>query len=278
MALGAPAALWRLPASGSRLALLLGLPAWLAFVGALSYFGVLSNPALRPPGAICIFITVFLSSFFFAVRSKATLDLALKIPLRWMIGAQPFRVIVELFPHGLRHECPVPKLMPCEGGNIDIFIGLPAPNAYWLATRGRNGQRAALVWNVNRLRALLHQVTALGNEGAQGADAARPGRGALRRLALAGLIQFHVHGMQATLEMAPWSKIAPAASLRCGLGRRRPVALSDGCLREPRDGLDLTRFAAVARLLARHAGRFDPVSRSNACAHRGPARQRLSEA
>ena len=155
-ALAVAAAIWRFPTEGTWFQLMLGLPAWLAFVGALSYFGVIGNATLRPPGAIYIFVPVFLFIILFAVRSQAGSRLALEVPLSWLIGAQVFRLVVELFLHQLWKEGLVPRLMTYEGGNIDIFIGLSAPLAAWVATRGRSGQRAALLWNVMGLLALAN--------------------------------------------------------------------------------------------------------------------------
>ena len=156
IAVGVAATIWRFPTEGTWFRLMLGLPAWLAFVGVLSHFGVIGNATLRPPGAFYIFVPVFLFIALFAVRSQAALRLAIEVPLAWLIGAQAFRVVVELFLHQLWKEGLVPRLMTYEGGNVDIFIGLSAPVAAWLATRGSTGRRAALLWNAMGLLALAN--------------------------------------------------------------------------------------------------------------------------
>jgi hypothetical protein len=52
-----------------------------------------------------------------------------------------------------------PRLLTLSGGNIEILIGLTAPVAAWIATRGRRGRRIALVWNVIGLLSLLNVAT-----------------------------------------------------------------------------------------------------------------------
>lgn len=74
------------------------------------------------------------------------------------MGAQVFRVAVELGLHRLWVESLVPRLMTYEGGNIDIFIGLTAPFAAWIAGRGPFGRRLALGWNALGLLSLANIV------------------------------------------------------------------------------------------------------------------------
>jgi hypothetical protein len=134
------------------------LSVWLIFVGALAYFGVLRNPAMRPPGVALVIVPVAVFLIFFALRS-ATPGFALAFPLWILIAAQSFRILVELFLHQLWIEGLVPKMLTFAGANVDIYIGATAPLFAWLAIRGRSGLRLALVWNIAGLCALANVVT-----------------------------------------------------------------------------------------------------------------------
>lgn len=136
--------------------LLAGLSAWLVYVGLLSYFGVVANAALRPPGTAFLIGPVFLFVFLVLARSPAGARVALALPLWIVMGAQSFRIGVELFLHQLWLDGLAPRMLTYEGANFDILIGLSAPLAAWLSTRGRIGQRLALGWNVLGLLALAN--------------------------------------------------------------------------------------------------------------------------
>jgi hypothetical protein len=147
-----------LPSRGFLL-VALGLPTWLAYVGLLSALGVIRDTSLRPPGILYVFGPVILFMVLFAVRSKAGGALAQRIPLALLMGAQVFRVAVEVGIHRLSAEGLVPALMTFEGGNVDIAIGLSAPVVAWLWATGRLGTKAALGWNVIGLIALANVAT-----------------------------------------------------------------------------------------------------------------------
>ena len=147
-----------LGASASR-STLVGLLAWLAYVGTLSALGVVSNPALKPPGVLYIVVPVIAFVVLFAVRSQRGGTVARALPIGLLMGAQVFRVGVELGLHRLWQEGLVPRLMTYEGGNVDIFIGLSSPAAAWLARKGPIGRRAAIAWNILGLLALANIIT-----------------------------------------------------------------------------------------------------------------------
>ncbi len=136
-------------------ALAIGTAAWIAYVGFMSYFGVVGNPALRPPGAAYILLPV-IGLVVFLSRSVIGLRAALVVPVAVVIALQAFRIGVELLLHRLYVDGLVPKLMTYEGGNVDIVIGLSAPLIAWLSIRGRRGLQWALVWNVAGLAALAN--------------------------------------------------------------------------------------------------------------------------
>ena len=135
-----------------------GLPVWLGYVGTLSYLGVARDPALRPPGALYIVGPVFVFVALAVVRGHAAGALARIMPLALPIAFQTFRVVVELFLHRLWQEGLVPKMLTYDGANVDIWIGASAPIVAWLSTKGRGGERVALIWNVAGLLALANVV------------------------------------------------------------------------------------------------------------------------
>ncbi len=139
----------------AALTIVIGSIVWMTYVGLMSYFGAVSNTSLRPPGAAYVLLPVFVLVALL-VRSKVGLRTALALPVALVIGFQVFRVGVELLIHRLYADGMVPQLMTYEGGNVDVTIGLTAPLAAWLVTRGRGGQRLALAWNVIGLFALAN--------------------------------------------------------------------------------------------------------------------------
>jgi hypothetical protein len=140
---------------------LAGLSAWLTYVGLLGYFGVVKNTTMRPPGMVFLLVPIilFLLLFIvFIVRSTAGARVALAFPLWIILGAESFRIGVELFLHQLWIHGLVPKMLTFEGANVDIYIGASAGLIAWLSTRGRLGMRLALAWNVLGLLALTNVV------------------------------------------------------------------------------------------------------------------------
>ncbi len=134
------------------------LGGWLLYVGALSAMGVVSNPELKPPGVLYVVIPVAAFVAFFAVRSERGGMAARTLPIELLMGAQVFRVGVELGLHQLWQHGLVPRLMTYEGGNVDIFMGLSAPVAAWLIRSRKVGRGAAVVWNVCGLLALANII------------------------------------------------------------------------------------------------------------------------
>ena len=116
---------------------------WLTYVGLMSYFGVLRNPSLRPPGIVYILLPVFLYIAFGLLRSRTPI----LVPVFLLLSVQVFRVGVELFLHQLWRDGVVPKMLTFEGANFDILVGLSAPLIAWISTRGRRGLQLALGWS-----------------------------------------------------------------------------------------------------------------------------------
>ena len=140
---------------------LAGMAAWLTYVGLLAYFGVLKNTTMRPPGPVFLLVPVlsFLLLFFvFVIRSTAGARIALAFPLWILLGAESFRIGVELFLHQLWIDGLIPKMLTFDGANVDVYIGASAALIAWLSTRGRLGMKLALAWNVLGLLALTNVV------------------------------------------------------------------------------------------------------------------------
>jgi hypothetical protein len=139
--------------------LLSGLPLWLLYVGLLSYSGVVSNQALRPPGIVYVAFpaTVFVVIVF--AFSGAGARIASAFPVWVIVGMQTFRIGVELLLHRLWMDGLAPRVVTYQGDNIDIWIGLSAPLIAWLSMRGRWGEWLALGWNALGLLSLASAIT-----------------------------------------------------------------------------------------------------------------------
>lgn len=208
-------------ASGpSALAIQLGLPIWLAYVGVLSWSGVVGDAGLRPPGIVYVVAPAVLFVGLFAVRSRSGGTIARTAPLVLLIGFQVYRVGVELFLHQLWREGLAPRMLTFEGANLDIVIGLTAPLAAWLATRGRGGLLAALIWNGLGLVSLVNVVarSALTSPGPLNlihAEVANHAIGTFPYTFIAGFF-------------APLSVTLHVLALRAIAARRAPVTIPKG--------------------------------------------------
>jgi len=137
------------------------MAAWFAYVGLSAYLGVFKNTAMRPPGTVFLLVPVLLFLFLFFVfvfRSSTGARVALAFPLWVLLGAESFRIGVELFLHQLWIGGLVPKMLTFDGANVDIYIGASAAVIAWLSTRGKVGMRLALAWSVLGLLALTNVV------------------------------------------------------------------------------------------------------------------------
>jgi hypothetical protein len=132
------------------------LAIWLFYAAALGYLGVVSDQSLPVPGIFILLTPIIVFVSVVLVRSPVGGRLASSIPLALLIGLQAFRIGVELALHRLWELGSVPKLMTLGSGNVEILIGLSAPLFAWIATRGAEGRRIALVWNVVGLVSLLN--------------------------------------------------------------------------------------------------------------------------
>lgn len=140
------AAVVRYLPKGHKAPALIGLAVWLAYGAALGYGGVIANADLRPPGLFYLLAPMIMFVMFMA-RSAVGHLVALSFPIWLLLGAQSFRLVVEVFLHGLWLDARLPTMMTFHGANFDILIGMSAPLMAWLVVSRKVSDRVALGWN-----------------------------------------------------------------------------------------------------------------------------------
>ena len=133
-----------------------GLALWLTYAGVLGYLGIVASAphGLTGPALLVVPVVAFVALFL--ARSPAAKQVALAVPLSILLGAQTFRVGVELFLHELWLDGMAPRMLTYAGANFDMAVGLSAPIVAWAYWRGRIGERAALAWNIVGLALLAN--------------------------------------------------------------------------------------------------------------------------
>jgi hypothetical protein len=147
--------LWRLLSGGSRLLSLGLLMMWVVYTGAFSWFGLMRDPTLRPPGP-ALLVGPVVTTILLVTLLPSGRKLAAALPISVLIGMQLFRIGPELTIAVLHELGLAPKLLTLQGGNFEILIALSAPIFAWIATRSAIGWRIALVWNVIGLASLAN--------------------------------------------------------------------------------------------------------------------------
>lgn len=135
-----------------------GLGLWLTILAVLAWTGFFRNFAARPPRLLLVVLPPLLAILVLLFSRKVRL-LLLAIPPSWLLYAQSFRILMELFLWlGYRGDY-VPVLMTFEGLNYDIIVGLTAPMA-GLVFFGRNRYHRlqAVLWNVFGVALLLNII------------------------------------------------------------------------------------------------------------------------
>lgn len=122
VALGIASAIVRYFPAKTRLPALGAFSTWLVYIFVIGRSGILADTTRRPPGLAFFLVPMLLT--FLAIGFRPTgRDIATSLPLALLIGAQAFRVIVELFLHQLWLDGALPKMMTYQGVNFDIFVG-----------------------------------------------------------------------------------------------------------------------------------------------------------
>lgn len=133
------------------------LVAWLSWVGFLGLSGRLADLTLRPPaivfivGPLMVFMVLVLTTHWGGTFSMS-------FPIRLLLGAQVFRVAVEILLHLLWQDGQIPRMLTWDGANFDVVIGLTAPLAAWVVARGRAGRLLAQAWTVAGVLMLANVV------------------------------------------------------------------------------------------------------------------------
>lgn len=133
------------------------LAGWLTLSGALAALGVLSVWTAIPPRWPLLPLTALLTLIVLVTR-PATRRLIAHTPRHWLIGAQTFRVGVELVLYGLHATGRAPEQLTFAGRNFDILVGLTAPVVAYLVATERLPPIGVLVWNVCGLALLVNAV------------------------------------------------------------------------------------------------------------------------
>jgi hypothetical protein len=136
---------------------LVALSAWLAIAAVLAMSGLLSEWSARPPRWPLLPLTAF-AAIVAVIRSAAAQRVLSNIPPAWPIGAQTFRIGVELALYALYVAGRAPIQVTFEGRNFDVLVGLSAPFVAWLVARRGLGPKSAIAWNAMGLAVLANTV------------------------------------------------------------------------------------------------------------------------
>jgi CubicO group peptidase (beta-lactamase class C family) len=140
---------WRAAVAAGRMAV--GVAVWMAITHLAAQLGILRFDT-RPPTMVFLVIAVVVLSLGLGA-SPVGRRLALGLPLWVLVGAQSFRLPLELMMHRAYEAGLMPVQMSFSGWNYDILTGASALVVAALVGAGRAGRRTVRAWNV--LGALL---------------------------------------------------------------------------------------------------------------------------
>ena len=132
------------------------LALWLGYAGVIGQSGIVGDPTQRPRGLFLLLAPVLLFAVMGIGRSRIGLVLSERIPLALLLAFQTFRVGVELTLSSLHDAGLASRLLTLPGGNVEFLVGLSAPLAALISTRGPLGRRIALIWTIAGLLSLLN--------------------------------------------------------------------------------------------------------------------------
>lgn len=132
--------------------------AWMALFAALADRGVLARFDVRPPPLALAMLAFVLSGLLLGLSGVGR-KFARTLPLAWLVGAQIFRLPLEVVMHQAAREGVMPVEMSYAGYNFDIITGATAGVVAWLALRGRASPRLIFAWNVLGSLLLINIVT-----------------------------------------------------------------------------------------------------------------------
>jgi hypothetical protein len=120
---------------------------WMALFAVLAEAGVLARFDLRP-APLALAMATFVLSGLLLGSSPVGATFVRGLPLAWLVGAQGFRLPLELVMHQAAREGVMPVEMSFEGYNFDIATGASALLVAWLAGKGRASRGLIFVWNL----------------------------------------------------------------------------------------------------------------------------------
>lgn len=124
---------------------------WFLFLTLVSLTGIISNFDTLPPRFVIVVIPPIVL-LIILWRSKLMVQLLRKLPMKYMLNLQAFRIVVEIFLWLLFLENVLPIQMTFEGINFDVLVGLTGPIAAWFLLKNKKlAKKSLLIWNVSGL-------------------------------------------------------------------------------------------------------------------------------
>jgi hypothetical protein len=134
------------------------LVGWLALTAVLADRGFFEDFQALPPHML-LAVGPPLLALLALTASRRVLPLLDALPNAWPVGAQAFRIVVEIVLWRLAVAGVAPEIMTFTGRNVDILVGLSAPLvAYFCFVRRAWPERVAVWWNVAGIVILLNVV------------------------------------------------------------------------------------------------------------------------
>jgi hypothetical protein len=126
---------------------------WVALWGAVASTGVLRRTDVLPPPMLPMFLLIFGSAALLAWSRWGT-ALARHLPLAVLVGAQAFRLPLELAMHEAGRAGVMPVQLSFSGMNFDIVTGASAAILAVLLAKRRAPRWLVVAWNVYGLAML----------------------------------------------------------------------------------------------------------------------------
>lgn len=119
---------------------------WMGLTAAAAASGAFARFDARPPPILGLFVGLFAVSAGVSF-SRVGGRLAEGLPVAVLVGAQSFRLPLELLLHEATREGVMPVQMSFAGWNFDIVTGATAVIVAMLAAAGRAPRALILAWN-----------------------------------------------------------------------------------------------------------------------------------
>jgi hypothetical protein len=134
-----------------------GVLLWLAVTGLAAWLGLVRDFQRLPPPMLVLLLAAVALTVLTAM-SRVGSRLVSEAGIVWLVGAQMFRIAVEVFLDWGQRVGLVPVQMTFEGRNWDIVSGVSAAAVAWLAAKRPVPRWLILLWNCVGLALLLNIV------------------------------------------------------------------------------------------------------------------------